>query len=79
MVIALARPSCLSSGLVSTLTLLRIATLQGWREGDIADQDAWPELQRWLLENLEKVDRVFRPRVRGLVVEEPGEDQRLGG
>jgi len=42
------------------------------REGDVTDRGAWPELHGWLLENLEKFDRVLRPRVRELTSVESG-------
>ena len=34
------------------------------REGDFTDQSKWPELHEWIIENLEKMNEVFRPIVK---------------
>jgi hypothetical protein len=33
------------------------------RDGDFTNEENWPELFGWLLENLKKFDQVFRPIV----------------
>jgi len=40
---------------------------------DISEREAWPEMQKWLKEKLELFDKVFRPRIKNLVLEESEE------
>ena len=32
-------------------------------EGDFEDKEQWPELHDWIIENLEKMDKVFQKRL----------------
>lgn len=44
-------------------------------ECDPENRESWPELQAWMQSSVEALDRVFRPRVKALSVEDgPGED-----
>ncbi|MCE2517027.1 MAG: DUF4268 domain-containing protein [Alphaproteobacteria bacterium] len=36
------------------------------RDGDISDKSQWPELHNWMITHLEKMDKVFRPRVKAM-------------
>lgn len=45
---------------------------------NIEDSNNWPEQQKWLLEKLEALDKVFRPRVKALQAREDEEPGYLG-
>lgn len=47
------------------------------RETDPTNETDWPNQQKWFVDNLEKFDKVFRPRVKALNADdwEPPEDE----
>ena len=51
-------------------------------EGDFRDQSQWPEFHLWMIDHLERLDVVFRPRVKAINLDDwvpPEEDEGGGG
>lgn len=50
------------------------------RPADLTDRSRWPEYQKWLLDNLEAMYRIFTPRVKALnLQDDEGEEGLTGG
>jgi len=50
-----------------------------WNDKDPSDRNAWPEYHLWMRERLEKIDSVFRPRIKELDANswQPNEDEKF--
>jgi hypothetical protein len=51
----------------------KVSAIWYTRQGDFTDQSKWPEIHEWMVTNLEKMDEVFRPRLKK--IDPPSENE----